>query len=124
MVYLFSPVIQEDGRKTFYFSANSSGIAESDEKFYSSRGTLAPLNFFSVKGESVFVYGECRVAEILKKYSAETVFTDTADGITNYYCRSYRLPTGIKMGGKYINFHLSVADYGYTVATPLAVGWY
>ncbi|MBP5307567.1 MAG: hypothetical protein J6Z34_00335 [Clostridia bacterium] len=122
VLYFSKPLLKEKGNVYYYTAASSvSGrVAESEyAESFSGR-----INFLSVKGESAFNAGECNVNAVLGKYRARPVRVVTTGGVTDYYCYSTLLGGGITLFGRTVNFHLSVADYGYSVATPLNFGGY
>ena len=122
MLYISSPPLSEDGEKAVYYSQNSSGSFEKECDFYAKYGVFAPLKYFEIKGESVYVSGECNVSDVLNKYSATAIYRSDAGGVTCYYCYSPRLAGGVRLKGKTINLHIAVSGEGYTVGTPIIFG--
>jgi len=113
-LYFSRPALSEEGERTYYYQASSSfGVSE-----------VKTTDSFKVKAESVFVQDECDLNGILKKYKARVIFTESVGNAVSYYCYSTKLSGGVLIRGRQINLHVAVADYGYTVATPIAFGCY
>ena len=120
-LYFAKPTLTETA-ETFYYSSASSVSERVSEREYG----FFPrnINYLPVKGESAFIPGECDVNAVLDKYSAKPLKITETNGVTDYYCYSTLLGGGIRLYGKTVNFHLSVCNYGYSVAAPLNFGGY
>ena len=108
------------GEGELYLNANSSsnGIVVDENQ----TGIEKLKSIMSVKAENVFFDGKCDLEEILSKYNARIVMTESIGKITNYYCRAYSLGFGVYLKGRLVNLHIAVADYGFTIGTPIICG--
>ncbi len=108
------------GEGELYSEPNSSSIRVNVSE--NQTGIEKIKSILSVKAENVFVPSKCDLKEILFKYNARIVITERIGEITNYYCRAYSLGSGVYVNGRLINLHIAVADYGYTLGSPIICG--
>ncbi len=109
------PQLKESGDGVFYDAQDSTAHTVSAEQ-----GTFGG----AVKAESFFIREECDLNALLKKYRARVVFKSFQNGMTEYYCYSFALCGGLRVNGQLVNLHVAVAEYGYSVGTPLIFGGY
>lgn len=106
-----------NGERIFYLNSASSQGLRAEE--------LRVKDFPNVKGESVrFEIGEgaeeqTLAKEIAKKYGAEILFTETACGITSFYCYTERWTDGVRINGEAVNLHIAVSATQCAVGTPI-----
>ncbi len=109
-----SPVFEEGNSYTFYFEKNSSAL------FLNARAQDKIL-LGGTAGESTMYEGD-RKEEIVEKYRARLLFTETAAGVTNYYFYSPLLPSGIVLCGERVNLHIACKEGATKVGTPIIFG--
>lgn len=106
-----------DGERIFYlYSASSQGLRAEE---------LRVKDFPNVKGESVRFQldgatdTETLAKELAEKYGAEILFTETACGITSFYCYTDRWTDGVTVNGEAVNLHIAVGKTQCAVGTPI-----
>ncbi len=112
---LRSPVFEQGENYTFYLGENSSARA------VTARSPLAKLFLGEVKGESAVYRGD-RYEELVQKYGANLLFTESVSGVTSYYLYSPKLGGGLSLGGEVVNLQIAVRDGQTVVGTPLIFG--
>lgn len=75
-----------------------------------------------VCGESA-EFPDIDLGAFLKKMDGKILFSETAAGITNYYC-SARLPYSVIIDGNVVNLHIAVSERGVKVGSPIIFGGY
>ena len=76
----------------------------------------------NVCGESA-EFKELDIEKFLLSVGGEIVFSESAAGITNYYC-SANLPYSVAIDGTEINLHIAVCENSIKVGTPIIFGGY
>lgn len=76
----------------------------------------------NVCGESA-EFKELDIEKFLLSVGGEIVFSESAAGITNYYC-SANLPYSVAIDGAKINLHIAVCENSIKVGTPIIFGGY
>ncbi len=100
-----------------YLSSPSSTakIVRADAKTYSL--------YTDVKGESCIICDRTiGVQEILDRFGASVVFTETIDGNLNVYAYSNQIAYRKNINGKIINLHISVAENYTAIGSPMIFG--
>lgn len=113
-----APRIEGEG-KEYYDAAHSSA-----KKINADDRAIDIIKVIGAGAESVTLALECSLDEILARYNAHVVFTESVGEVTSYYCRAYALGGGVRIRGRIINLHVASAPYGYTVGTPIICGGY
>lgn len=104
------------GERTFYLdSPSSQGVR---------KGSLSLLDIFRVEGESVrFARTEETEEEIVARirdtYGAKLLFSESACGVTSYYCYVKSWQNGIDIEGVTVNLHIAVSKTACAVGTPI-----
>ena len=107
------------GERTYYLYSPSSQAVIAKE--YSLK------DYFSLKGESVFILTEepkRGIKKILKELNATVLFEEEVDGVRSYYCRARGLFKGIQINGVTVNLHIAVKENSVVVGTPIIFGGY
>lgn len=105
-----------EGERVFYLnSASSQGVRKEE---------LSLRDFANITGESVRFSHEGRGAETLAneiadKYGAEILFTESAGGVTSYYCYTDDWENGLELNGVTVNLHVAVSKTECVVGTPI-----
>lgn len=104
------------GERVFYLDSPSSQGLRKEQ--------LSPLDIFRVEGESVRFARteeteEALVARIRDMYGAQVLFSESACGITSYYCYVGEWDNGIDLGGEVVNLHIAVSETACAVGTPI-----
>ena len=114
--YYSAPVFKDYSDKfTIYPSSSSTGKFE----------TVNEENFPLIKkgGESFEIKnGEITVEEILVKYNAELIFTESIEEGISYYAYSSDIPYVKTINGKKINLHIFIGKEKTVVGSPLIFG--
>lgn len=79
--------------------------------------------YTDIKGESCRVnVDNVTVEDILKKFDARVVFTETTEECVNYYAYSDNIKYRKTLNGKIINLHVSLSDSSITIGSPMIFG--
>ncbi len=83
-------------------------------------------NLTNVRGESCFFANadESDVEKILLDFSATVLFTETVDGITNYYAYSPNIKYRLNVLGNIINLHIARNQRNIKLGSPIIFGGY
>ncbi len=105
-----------DGERVFYLDSPSSQGVRKEQ--------LSPLDIFRVEGESVRFArtgeGEDElVTRIRDMFGARVMFSETACGVTSYYCYVSEWDNGIDLNGEVINLHIALSETACAVGTPI-----
>lgn len=76
----------------------------------------------NVCGEST-EFKELDIDGFLSHVGGQIIFSESAAGITNYYC-SARLPYSVTMDGAEVNLHIAVCENSVKVGSPIIFGGY
>lgn len=68
-------------------------------------------------------FKELDIDDFLSDIGGEIIFSESAAGITNYYC-SANLPYSVTVDGVEINLHIAVCEDSVKVGTPIIFGGY
>ena len=68
-------------------------------------------------------YKRLNIDDFLSSFGGEIIFSESAAGITNYYC-SANLPYSVAIDGAVINLHIAVCENSVKVGTPIIFGGY
>ncbi len=112
---LHAPVFERGNAYELYLSPSSSALT-----VLSGDPLLDKLSL-PVRGESVR-YGGDKKEELIARFHAEILFTESAAGVVNYYCRSPFLGEGVVLMGQNVNLHIAVSEAQTAVGTPLIFG--
>lgn len=117
-------VFEPSGRYTFY--CNSASSQAKIVECYA--GLAVCYKYFlqdSLTGESVICARGETAEEVMEKYKARKLFTETVCGITNYYCYTELLPYETTLCGEKVSLHVAVNEEGVVKAgSPLIFGGY
>ena len=85
---------------------------------------LSPLDIFRVEGESVRFARteeteEALVSRIRDMYGARVLFSESACGVTSYYCYVGAWQNGVELDGVTVNLHIAVSETACAVGTPI-----
>lgn len=100
------------------------GTSSADCKVVRADGNAKITRIFldNVCGESA-EFKELDIDEFLASVGGKIEFTESAAGITSYYC-SARLPYSVDMDGVEINLHIAVCKDSVKVGSPIIFGGY
>ena len=100
------------------------GTSSADCKVVRADGNakLARLFLTDVCGEGA-EFKELDIESFIADLGGEIIFSESAAGITNYYC-SANLPYSVIIDGAEINLHVAVCDGSVKVGTPIIFGGY
>ncbi len=100
------------------------GTSSSDCKIIRADNNAGVTRLFlkNVCGESA-EFEKLDIDEFLKKVGGQVLFTESAAGITSYYC-SARLPYSVVLDGEKINLHIAVCENSIKVGSPIIFGGY
>ena len=68
--------------------------------------------------------GEDAAKEILKRLKARIVFVERPEGVTIYYCYSFKFPKSVRLKGRKINLAVAVRGDSVAIGSPLLKGSY
>ncbi|MCH5148008.1 MAG: hypothetical protein J1G05_01425 [Clostridiales bacterium] len=100
------------------------GTSSADCKVVRADGNAKLTRLFlnDVCGEGA-EFKELNIENFLLSLGGEIVFSESAAGITNYYCKA-NLPYSVEIDGEKINLHIAVCEGSVKVGTPIIFGGY
>ena len=100
------------------------GTSSADCKVVRAEGNAKLTRIFldNVCGEGA-EFNELDIEQFLSSVGGEIIFSESAAGITNYYC-SANLPYSVAIDGAVINLHIAVCENSVKVGTPIIFGGY
>lgn len=109
-----SPVFAGEGYELSLGGSSSARIIQTQDP--------ALVKFFTpVAGESARWAGDVH-GELIARFSAEVLFTETSCGVIHYYCHSPMLGAGVALGGRTVNLHIAVGNGRTAAGTPVIFG--
>lgn len=110
-----------DGGENYIFYCGTSS-ADCKTVRADKNAKLTRIFLDNVCGEST-EFRQLNIEEFLLSVDGRIVFSESAAGITNYYC-SARLPYSVIMDGAVINLHIAVCENSVKVGSPIIFGGY
>lgn len=100
------------------------GTSSADCKVVRADGNAKMTRIFlgNVCGEGA-EFEELDIDEFLASVDGKIIFSESADGITSYYC-SAKLPYSVVIDGAEINLHIAVCKDSVKVGSPIIFGGY